>query len=1426
MYPGYSGPRPRVELWHGTDDSIISYVNQTEAIKEWTNVLGLSLTPTSTTTVTIGDNQYVDQIWLDSLGNTDLEAFSEIGGPHGTDALFDAAYAIPFLGLDTTGSGGVLGSASDTDIGSPSPAGSSSYDADSNTYTVAGGGAGFGGTSDQFNYLSESYAGNGSIVARITTVQDAAAGAQAGVMIRNDSTTAGAMYADVAVTAGQGVTFQWRSSTGGSSGSVQVTGITAPAWVELVRSGNSFTAFYATTVGTPTASNWIQVGTAQTIAMSSTAQAGLAVTSDDSGTLCTSRFSGVQLGSFGVFGTSLDVGSPSPAGSSSYNASTGVYTVTGGGAEDIENSADQFQYLSQGFTEYGSIVARVTSVEDTSSWSKAGVMFRPTELGISEMGTDAYAMNAGIFATPGNGVNFQWRSSTGGSTSYVQVGGITAPVWLELVRGANGFSAYYATTTATPTASQWIQVGTAQTIPMGGVIQAGLAVTSHDNGSSCAATFTNATLTSTVDPPPSVVTAAAASPASPTGTTTNLSVAASDTLGASSLTYTWAATTLPNNVPTPIYSVNGANAANDTTVTFTQAGTYVFTVTITDPGGESTTSAVTVTVNQEELDEHYRQPHQHVAGLGRHAAVFGHGQRPVRHGPEHAAELHLGDRVPACGWRRQHQQFQRPLHRALRLRHGDGHGRQRRRHQSHGQYHDHRRRADGGHRGRGRDQPGNRQDRRAERAGGGQRRRRPEQADLHLGHHRHAAGRSGFSANGTNAAQNTTATFSKTGTYSFTVTITDLGGQSTISSVNVTVSPTATSIAISPSNATIAPNAQEQFSVAGNDQFGNAIATSSVAWSVGGGIGTINSSGLFVAGSAQLIGSVTATLGTVSSSATVNVTALPAPSAWYRFNEGSGTTLHDSSGNGYNGTISSSGATWTTGVPGSGGALALSSGSVNLGSPTGLNITGDITLSAWIDPKSTSSSGYQDVVDRGYTTSPDAEDFLRIGYGDYQIGSWNGTDYMAQAAVPTSDLNTWVQLVGVYNGTNWLLYRDGALLSSTASTVGAVAVSANWTIGSSGVLTDTRYFSGSVGDVRIYNSALSASQVAQLYDSYYAPTVSTAAAASPAVVTGTTATLSALGASSLGQSALSYTWSSSGPAAVSFGANGTNAAKSTVATFSEAGTYTLSVAIADTYGQGVTSSVTVTVDQTLTSVAVSPSSATLDLLTTQQFTATAYDQFGAAMVIQPAFTWSLASGAGSINSSGLYTSSSTAGSASVQAASGSISGTASVTAQAAFPAPTVATPAAVTPALVTGTTATLSVLGADDGGESNLTYTWNLMGTPPAPVTFSANGTNAAKNTTVTFTQAGAYNFAVTITDQNGLSTMSFVAVPVTFALFSNSSDVGSPALAGSISFSTSSAAYTVTAGGAGVKGTSDQFRYIYEKLPAATASSPPASPR
>ena len=99
-------------------------------------------------------------------------------------------------------------------------------------------------------------------------------------------------------------------------------------------------------------------------------------------------------------------------------------------------------------------------------------------------------------------------------------------------------------------------------------------------------------------------------------------------------------------------------------------------------------------------------------------------------------------------------------------------------------------------------------------------------------------------------------------------------------------------------------------------------------------------------------------------------------------------------------------------------------------------------------------------------------------------------------------------------------------------------------------------------------------------------------------------------------------------------------------------------------------------------------------------------------------------------------------------------------------APTVATAAAATSGSI-ATQMNLSVLGASGSGESTLTYTWVTTSSPslwlnvPSP-SYSANGTNAAKNTTVQFYALGSYSFKVYITDTAGLSATSSVNVTVT----------------------------------------------------------------
>jgi poly(hydroxyalkanoate) depolymerase family esterase len=99
-YPGYNGPRPRMQLWHGTADPLVPYSLLQEEIEQWTNVFGLSQTPTSTDSPQPGWDR---RRYADSAGTVQVEAYSIQGAGHSLPAAGMAAYAVAFFGL--TGSG-------------------------------------------------------------------------------------------------------------------------------------------------------------------------------------------------------------------------------------------------------------------------------------------------------------------------------------------------------------------------------------------------------------------------------------------------------------------------------------------------------------------------------------------------------------------------------------------------------------------------------------------------------------------------------------------------------------------------------------------------------------------------------------------------------------------------------------------------------------------------------------------------------------------------------------------------------------------------------------------------------------------------------------------------------------------------------------------------------------------------------------------------------------------------------------------------------------------------------------------------------------------------------------------------------------------------------------------------------------------------
>ncbi|RKT19911.1 poly(hydroxyalkanoate) depolymerase family esterase [Streptomyces sp. 1114.5] len=102
---GYTGPRPRVQLWHGTADTTLSHNNLGEEIKEWTDVLGVSQTPSATDTPAANWNR---TRYDNSAGVTQVEAYSIAGAGHQlpVQGTAMAATAVHFMGLDGGTSGG------------------------------------------------------------------------------------------------------------------------------------------------------------------------------------------------------------------------------------------------------------------------------------------------------------------------------------------------------------------------------------------------------------------------------------------------------------------------------------------------------------------------------------------------------------------------------------------------------------------------------------------------------------------------------------------------------------------------------------------------------------------------------------------------------------------------------------------------------------------------------------------------------------------------------------------------------------------------------------------------------------------------------------------------------------------------------------------------------------------------------------------------------------------------------------------------------------------------------------------------------------------------------------------------------------------------------------------------------------------------
>ena len=167
-----------------------------------------------------------------------------------------------------------------------------------------------------------------------------------------------------------------------------------------------------------------------------------------------------------------DIGSVAAAGSADYQ--NGTFTLAGSGV-DIWGSADEFRFVYRALAGDGEVSARVTRIDETDPWAKAGVMIRET--------LTAGSRNAMMHVSAVNGAWFQWRGTTGGTSQSTAGASVRAPYWIRVSRQGTTIRGYQSADGVA-----WTLVGST-TLNLPGTVYIGLAVTSHRDGTRTTGTF-------------------------------------------------------------------------------------------------------------------------------------------------------------------------------------------------------------------------------------------------------------------------------------------------------------------------------------------------------------------------------------------------------------------------------------------------------------------------------------------------------------------------------------------------------------------------------------------------------------------------------------------------------------------------------------------------------------------------------------------------------------------------------------------------------------------------------------------------------------------------------------------------------------------------------------------------------------------------
>ncbi len=540
-------------------------------------------------------------------------------------------------------------------------------------------------------------------------------------------------------------------------------------------------------------------------------------------------------------------------------------------------------------------------------------------------------------------------------------------------------------------------------------------------------------------------------------------------------------------------------------------------------------------------------------------------------------------------------------------------------------------------------------------------------------------------------------------------TITASSGSVSGSTTITVATPSVVSIAVIPDNPSVSLGANQQFTAILSYSDGSTKDTTNlVNWSSSAtAVATVSSSGL---ASALAAGSttITATAESVTGSITLSVLQPPcvaAPPGLVGWWTGDGNTVDIAGDN--SGTLQN-GATYGNGEVGQAFSFAGNGASVLVNSGVYSPIAG--TLMFWFLPTAAGSmTGSFDGTNRTPGLAVDANGNLNWEFGDLssQVLGQVGFNQWSNVALTYSTSNSEVTVSVYLNGN----LAATAIASQNSSWYPQLALGAY--LGA-----QKPSFAGSMDEVAIFNQALSAQQIEQVYSAFSGgmckPTLQSIALTpvSPSIAAGLLQQFDAVGSYSDGTAhdlTTSATWSSSDPAVATVNGSGQ-------ATAVAIGSATITAALG-----AETGSTNLSVVPTLVSLQVNPLTPSIAAGTTQAFTATGTFSDGSTQNLTASVSWSSSVPAiATITAGGLANGIAT-GQATIAATAGSVSGSTVLTVTPATLSAITVAPA--NPAIAPGTTQSFTATGLfSDGSTQDLTTSVSWSSSIPSVATINTSG--------------------------------------------------------------------------------------------------------